>query len=63
MILNKEQILSTFSILMSRHETTIKALGSKASLSSEENMQLRMAHEALETYKISKNKIINNWSK
>jgi hypothetical protein len=66
MILGQEQLLNTFALLMQRHNNTIHYLMEKSkinSLSATEQNQLSMAHAAIETYKISQNKMIQNWSK
>lgn len=66
MILGKEQLLNTFALLMQRHNDAIHYLMEKSkinALSEAEESQLNMCHSAIETYKVSQIKMIQNWSK
>ena len=63
---DQDFILSTFSILMNKHNLIISSLVEKSkltALSQDEQLNLNSAFEAYETYSNLRNKMIINWSK
>lgn len=66
MIFEPEQILNIYSILINRHQKVIDTLSEKAKtnlLNATEEVELSAAQKALNTYQVSKNTMIKNWTK